>query len=276
MNGGMRLEQLPPAPQHADPGGSEHLVGTEGQEVTSEGAHVGGNVGYGLGAVGQHHGTGAMGSFGDPGEGCDGPENVRHGRTGHELYPVEESIEVGQVEAVVLVDGDPTELDAALFGQHQPRHDVGVVFHLGEEHAVAGAEIRPGPGGSDQVDGLRGVLGEDHLVLGVGRADQPSYRHPGRFVEAVRFLGDRVDPTVHVGVGGLVVRVHGVEDTLGALRRRGRVEIDDAVPVHGPTEQRKIIFELGKVDTGRARLSAHRRRGVLDTRIRHGHLRHGS
>ena len=66
--------------------------------------------------------------------------------------PSSEAVEVGEVETVLVVDADPTQLDAPLLGQHQPRDDVGVVLHVGEQHDVAGAQVRPGPGGGDQVD----------------------------------------------------------------------------------------------------------------------------
>jgi hypothetical protein len=111
-------------------------VGAEGQEVTPEPAHVGGDVGNGLGPVGQHQGAGTVGGLGDGRERRDGPEDVRHGRAGHELDPVHQAIEFGQVEAVLVVEADPAELDAPLLGQHQPRHDVGVVLHVGEQHHV--------------------------------------------------------------------------------------------------------------------------------------------
>ncbi len=162
------LEEVAPGPQHADPGGPEHLVGAEGQEVTAEAAHVGGDVRNRLGAVGEHQRAGSVRGVGEPGERCDRPEHVRHGGAGHELHAVDEAVEVGEVEAVVVVDVEPAQFDAALLGQHQPRDDVGVMLHLGQQDGVALAQIRPGPGGGDQVDRFRGVLGEDDLVLGSG------------------------------------------------------------------------------------------------------------
>ena len=115
----------------------------------------------------------------------------------------------------MLVDTDPAQLDPAFFGEHQPGHEVGVVLHVGEEHGVAWLEVvRPQRGGH-QVDGLGGVLREDHFVFGVGCPDEAAHGDPGRFVAAVGLLGDRVDAAVDVGVGGLVVVVHGVENRLG-------------------------------------------------------------
>ena len=57
-------------------------------------------------------------------------------------------------------------------GQHEPGDDVGVVLHLGQDHDVAGAQVAAAPGVGDQVDRLGGVLGEDDLGSGSGRADE--------------------------------------------------------------------------------------------------------
>ena len=55
------VEQLGPAPQHADAGRAHHLVGREGDEVDVELAHVDRRVRDELRAVGHHHGAGGMG-----------------------------------------------------------------------------------------------------------------------------------------------------------------------------------------------------------------------
>ena len=43
---------------------------------------------------------------------------------------VEQLVEVGEVELEVGGQRDPAQLDAALGGEHVPRHDVGVVLHV--------------------------------------------------------------------------------------------------------------------------------------------------
>ena len=127
------------------PVGPSILWALKARKSQPEWPHVGGEVGDRLGAVGQHQGPGAVGGLGDAGEGRDGAEDVRHGRAGHELHPVEEAVEVGEVEAVVVVDGDPAQLDAALLGQHEPGHEVGVVLHVGEQDGVARGQVGAGP-----------------------------------------------------------------------------------------------------------------------------------
>ncbi len=85
-------------------------------------------------------------------------------------------------------------------------------------------EVGLAPGLGHQVDGLGDVLGEDHAGGG-GGADEAGQLGPGVLHEPGGLLGDGVDAPVHVGVGGLVVVVHGVQDHLGLLGGRGRVEV---------------------------------------------------
>ncbi len=73
----------------------------------------------------------------------DGAEHVRHARDADEADAVEEPVELGQVEPVVLADGDVAQLDAALGGEHQPGHEVGVVLELGEQDRLV---LRGGDG----------------------------------------------------------------------------------------------------------------------------------
>ena len=133
-------------PQHADAGRAEHLVGGEGEEVAAELAHVGGQVGDRLGPVGQHQGAGARGRRRRcAAKGVIVPSTFDMAVQRDQLRAVEQAVEVGEVEAVVVVDGEPAQLDAALLGQHQPRDQVGVVLHLGEHDHVARGPGSPGP-----------------------------------------------------------------------------------------------------------------------------------
>ena len=60
-----RLEQLPASPQHADAGGSAHLVAGEGQEVDIEVGDVGGHVGHVLAGIEADQGAGGVGGIGE-------------------------------------------------------------------------------------------------------------------------------------------------------------------------------------------------------------------
>ena len=84
------------------------------------------------------------------------------------LTPSSSRGRLGEVEATVVGQGDEAQLEAPLGGEHLPRHDVGVVLHLGADHDVARAQVGPAPGVGHQVDALGGVLGEHHLGGGGG------------------------------------------------------------------------------------------------------------
>ncbi len=61
------------------------------------------------------------------------------------LAPSSSCVEVGEVELEVVGERDPAQLDAALGGEHVPRHDVGVVLHLGEHDGIALDQVVRGP-----------------------------------------------------------------------------------------------------------------------------------
>jgi len=183
-----------------------------------------------------------VGGVGQPAHGCEGAEHVGHGGDGQELGPVEEPIEVGEVQVALGGHPDPPQLDAGLLGEHQPGHDVGVVLHLGEHDRVTGPEVGPAPGLGHQVQALGDVLGEDHAPVR-GGADEPAHLGPGLLHQPGGLLGDGVDASVHVGVGGLVVVVHGVEDGLGLLGRRGRVEVDDRPAVDLSGQEGEVLAD---------------------------------
>jgi len=134
-----------------------------------------------------------------------------------QLRSVQHRVEVVEDQSAVVVDGEPPQLDAALGGQHVPRHDVGVVLHLGQHHHVAAFQMAAAPGVGHQVESLGGVLGEHDLPRGDGSADEPSDVGAGRLESAGGLLGDGVDAPVDVGMGRLVVLAHGVEHGRRAL-----------------------------------------------------------
>ena len=94
--------------------------------------------------------------------------DVREGDQAHIAAP-ELCVEFLQRELALLIDLQVAELGAALAAEHLPGNDVRVVLHLGDQHGVARAHVRPAPGVGDEVDRLGHVLGEDRrLRLCVG------------------------------------------------------------------------------------------------------------
>jgi hypothetical protein len=115
--------------------------------------------------------------------------------------------------SAVLGHRDDPDVEPALVGGVAPRHEVGVVLHLGRQQHVARAQppayVRVG----DEVDGLGRVLGE-HDAPRV-RVDELGDLATPALVEVGGLLGELVDAAVHVGARPLVVAVHGVEHDRG-------------------------------------------------------------
>ena len=145
------LQQLGAAVQHADPGRPHRLVAGPRVEVGSHRGHVHRHVRHRLRAVHQRHRAGGADACGHLRHGVDRPQHVGDVGECHELHvaPFELSVELRGVELAGLVHLQVAQLRAALFAQLLPRHDVGVVLHLGDEHRVArvGAGSAGGAGG---------------------------------------------------------------------------------------------------------------------------------
>ena len=224
--GGHGVEQLLPAPQHADAGGPAHLVAGEGEQVAAQLAHVGGQVGDVLRAVDEHDRPHRVGGVGQLADRVERAQHVGHGGDAHQPDPVEEAVEVVEDEGAVGGHREVAQLDARLLPQHEPGDEVGVVLHLGEQDGLARGQAAAAVAVGHQVDGLGGVLGE-HDLGGRRGADEAGHLRPGLLEGGGGLLGQPVHAPVHVGVGVLVVVVHGVEDRLGLLRAGRRVEVDE-------------------------------------------------
>ena len=139
------VEQRLAAPQHADARRAAHLVAAEGDEV---GAHACTSVtlcGTYWQASTMASAPAAWAASHELAHRGDRAEHVAHRREGERLGAVEQRGEVGEVELAVGGERHPAQLDAPLGGEHVPRHDVGVVLHLGQHDDVAVAAGWPGP-----------------------------------------------------------------------------------------------------------------------------------
>ena len=104
--------------------------------------------------------------------GPDRPKHVRHSREGDDLDAiVDQAIEVGQVDEVILGEREVDELGAGVPGDQLPRHHVGVVLHGRQQDAVAFDEAVEAPSVGHGVHGARGPSGEHELPM-AGRIDE--------------------------------------------------------------------------------------------------------
>ncbi len=246
----MAAKQLATSPQDADPGGSEHLVAGEDEEVSAGGVYVHRLVRHGLAGVEQHERADVMSPSRHRRERVDRAEDVRLMGQCHDLGAVgDDARYVREVEPAVVGQAEPAQRRTRATAKLLPGHEIGVVLHLGDDDLVAGADpetLGVGAGGrgvahriGHEVDALGGVLDEDDLV---GRsADERSDPGAGGLVEVGRLLGKLVRSAVHGRVVPRVELALGVEHLQRLLRRRSGVEIDQRVPVaHGTTQDREV------------------------------------
>ena len=175
------------------------------------------------------------------------PSTLDIALTASSLAPSRSAERFERSRLVVGGERDPPDLDAALGGEDLPRHDVGVVLHVREHDGIALTQVGPGPGVRDEVDGLGGVAHVDDLVRvrGVDEARDLGARGLER---GGGLLRDRVHAAVHVGVVLAVVAVHRVEHRERLLRRGRGVEVDEALAVHLPLQDREVGLDAGDVE----------------------------
>ncbi len=176
-----RVEQLAAAPQDTDAGRAEHLVTRERREVDAELGHVEREMGRRLAGVEHGQRTDRARGVGELADRVDRAEHVGDVGEREDLGALgEQVVEVRQVEPALVGDADPAQGRAGAARQLLPRHEVGVVLHLGDEDLVTLAQVEPRvlrlscngvrEGVGDEVERLGGVLGEHHLL--VGAADE--------------------------------------------------------------------------------------------------------
>ncbi len=115
-------------------------------------------------------------------DGNDGAQRVGHVRDTDELSTCAEKplIHV-EINFTAIVNGSDPYHRAFLFGQHLPRHDVGMMLECGQDDFVAASYELTAKSMSDQIDCIRGAAGEYDLTL-FTRIDESLDFAPRRFV----------------------------------------------------------------------------------------------
>ena len=159
-----------------------------------------------------------------------------------------------EVELSLLVERDHREARARALGDVLPRHEVRVVLELGDDDEVSRAEVHEPPGVGDEVQALGRIPREDDL-LRRRRVDEAGHGLARALVGGGCPLGELVDTAVHVRVGRLVELPQRVEHLCRLLRRRGRVEVGERLPVDLLLEDGEVGAKLARVELGLSRHS---------------------
>ncbi|MNX93246.1 hypothetical protein D3C86_1254230 [compost metagenome] len=192
-----------------------------------------------LAAVDQHPRPGRVGQTGDLGDRVDGAQHVRHVGDGDDLGLRPQQFGIGRhVQRAVVQDRRPFQHRALALAQQVPRHDVGVVLHLGDDDLVARLDAQADAVG-DQIDRLGPALGPDD-VLARGRVQEAGDDLARRLERLGRLVRQGVQTPVDVGVAALHRRDQGVDHRTRFLRRGGVVQIDQRLAVHLSRQDREL------------------------------------
>ena len=124
------------------------------------------------------------------------------------------------------------------------------MLHLGQKDGLAHSKAPAPIGMRYEVERLGGVLREDDLGCRIRCADETADLGAGLLELTRGLFCDLVHAAVDVGVRRRVVRVHRLEHLVGALGGRGRVEVDEPLPVRSSArlEERELLAERDRVE----------------------------
>src|SRR2546430_2427041 len=124
-----------------------------------------------------------------------------------------------------------------------PGDEVAVVLHFGEDNQVSGRDIGITPAIGHKIDAFSGVACEDDLFA-LASVDEAGYFHARPFHLGGSFLADLVDTAMDVGMSGLVIGAHGLNDTIGLLRTRRAVEVNQRFAVYLAREYWEVFANI--------------------------------
>ena len=138
------VQQFPARPQHPDAGRAAHLVPGEPDEVCTQVLHADRHVRHGLRRVGQHERAHRVRPVRDQLDRVDRAQHVGLVDQRDELGPLgDQVVEVGQVEPALRGDAEPAQRGPGALAKQLPRHEIGVMLHLGHDDLVTGPEPEP-------------------------------------------------------------------------------------------------------------------------------------
>ncbi len=268
-NGGSCSSSSPRPHSTPMPVGPVTLWPVKARKSTPARLHVDRHLRHGLGGVDDHERADLVGPAGDLGDRVDGAEHVGDpGQRDHLGALGDQLVDVGQVELAVVGEPEPAQRGAGALGEQLPRHDVGVVLHLGDERPRRRGRPASGPRAQARVFATRLIASEAFLVKitssreGALRKAATLSRPPsnagGRLgAELVHRAGD-------VRVVPLEVVDHRVDHDLRLLRGVRAVEVDQRVPVgERPRQDREVspdqvepVEQPGQAPVPRCRLSS--------------------
>ena len=172
--------------------------------------------------------------------GVDRSQRVGHMRDGYDFRFVRNQFfQLFQTQFPIILKGQHLEHGATVFAQELPRHDVGVMLHLGNDDFIAGLDECSSKRRSHQVDGLRGPAREDDLVV-VRRVDELLDRFAGHLELFRGLLAQEMHAAMDVAVYAFIIIRQSLNNRQRLLRGGGVIEIDQRFVVNR-------LFQYGKI-----------------------------
>ena len=223
-HGGLRIE-------HADAGRAVELVRREGEEVAVERRHVDRPVRHRLRRIDQHPGADGVRLARQLGHRIDRAQRVGDVDQRHQLDPpVEQAVEGVEVQRAIVKQRARHQFGAGQLSGDLPGHDVGMVLHAGDQHAITGLEVGTAPAPRDQVDRVGAAHGEDDLLRG-GGAKEAGDGGARFLVQGGRAHAALVQTAVHRAVLAAQEAIHAFDDGERLLGGGGAVEVDERLAV---------------------------------------------
>ena len=151
-----RRQDVGPAPQTADPGGTEHLVPTPRDEVDAQLSYVDRHVRHRLAGIQQDQRPDLACPRSEDRDGIDRAQDVA---LVHETQQagalVDQLVQIAQVQAAIVGQADPTQDHTRLVAQFLPGHEIGVMLHLGDDDLVTLSQHEPIRTGGQVLAALR-------------------------------------------------------------------------------------------------------------------------
>ncbi len=154
--------------------------------------------------------------------------------------------EIGAVDAAIRRQTGDAQLDTHLIAQNLPGNDIGVMFQRRNQNGVARLQMRPPPGGGDQVQPFGRPAHEDDFLVGRG-INEPRHLRPHPFIGIGRIGRELINPPVDIGVAGGIKGADRLDHAFRLLRRCAAIEIGNPGIGASGIENREIRLGMRTV-----------------------------
>src|SRR5258708_38256816 len=118
-----------------------------------------------------------------------------------------------------------------------------MMLHFRQHDKITCCYILIAPAISDQVNTLGGIAREYNLFA-LANVDEASDFHTRLFHSCRCLFADLIDSTLDIGMRGLVIGTHSLDDGTGLLRTCCTVKINQRLTVYLARQDRKVLADI--------------------------------